>query len=141
MQPIAEFAPFHDGIASGELRLPRCAGCGRFSWYPLPGLLHDCGGTIGWTAVRPLGTVYASTTVRRPFLPGATRDDRPLATGLVELDDAPGIRIVVRFVDDLAAQAGTRVVGCFADVGDHPELRFEPDAAAAGGGTSSRDSS
>src|SRR5215218_7668538 len=81
---------------------------------------------LSWTAVPPTGTVYATTTVRRPFLPGATRDDVPVTTILVELDHAPGVRLVARVEHGAEAPVGTHVAGRFVSVGERMDLRFEP---------------
>ena len=70
--------------------------------------------------------MYAATTVRRPFLPGATRDDVPLTTALVELDGAPGIRLVTHFASGVEPRIGDRVTGRFGPVDGRPDLRFEP---------------
>ena len=117
---------FWDGVAASELRLPKCARCGNWQWYPLPGVPHACGGDLVWTALAAEGVVFSHTTVRRPFLPGATRDDVPLTTALIALTDAPGVRLVVRWVDDVAPTIGERAVGRFVDVDGRKELRFEP---------------
>jgi len=118
--------PFWTGIAAGELRLPHCAACDAWVWYPQSGVPHVCGRPLSWTAVPPTGTVYATTTVRRPFLPGATRDDVPVTTILVELDHAPGVRLVARVEHGAEASVGTHVAGRFVSVGERMDLRFEP---------------
>lgn len=98
--------PFWDGIADDELRLPRCQRCGALQWYPVPGTGHACGGEREWTSVEPAGTVFSFTTVRRPFLPGATNDDMPITTVLIEITDAPGVRLVGQLVDGAGAAIG-----------------------------------
>ena len=117
--------PFWDGVAAGELRLPRCTACGAWQWYPLPGTAHCPGAAVEWTAVSPMGTVFTFTVVRRPFLPGTTRDDVPVVTILVELDDAPGIRLVSALRDGIEPRVGMRVTAGFPDLGGRRSVLFE----------------
>lgn len=90
--------PFFEGAARGELVLPRCAACGRFQWTP-PERCRDCGGErLAWAATSGRGTLFSFAVVHRPLL----KEFAPLvpfATGIVTLADAPGVRLVTRFVD------------------------------------------
>jgi uncharacterized OB-fold protein len=99
--PDRDFAPlrgFWEGAASGELRIPRCAACGAWVWYPrerCPG----CGGAdLPWTATAGRGKLFSWAVVRRalwaPYAPFV-----PYATGLVALEEDPAVRIVTRLVD------------------------------------------
>jgi uncharacterized protein len=125
--PDNEFTrPFWDGIAAKELRLPRCSACHVWQWYPLPGTDHCPGAQVEWTPVRPLGSIFTFTVVRRPFLPSTTKSDVPLTTVLIELDDTPGIRLVGQLVDNVEATIGMRVTGQFVDDTERPNLRFKP---------------
>jgi uncharacterized OB-fold protein len=118
--------PFWDGVAAGELRLPRCSACQAWQWYPMPGVDHCAGARIEWTPVRPDGRIFTFTTVRRPFLPDASTADVPFTTVLVELDDAPGIRLVGRLVDDVEPTIGMRVTAEFANDTDGADVRVKP---------------
>jgi uncharacterized OB-fold protein len=116
--------PFWDGVAAGELRLPRCSACQAWQWYPLPGTTHCAGATIVWTPVRPQGTIFTFTVVRRPFLPGAAKTDVPIVSIIVELDDAPGLRLVGRLTDGVEARIGMRVTGEFYHHDGRADLQF-----------------
>lgn len=118
--------PFWDGIAAGELRLPRCSACQAWQWYPLPGVEHCADGSLDWTPVGPHGSVFTFTVVRRPFLPDATKADVPLTTVLVELDDAAGVRLVGRLADGIDPSVGMRVTAVFDHDGDVDDVRFTP---------------
>jgi uncharacterized OB-fold protein len=62
--------------------------------------------------------------VTRAFLPGG-KEDVPYVVGFVELDDAPGLRLVTNLVDDDATvQIGARVHATFADLGARRHLVF-----------------
>lgn len=88
---------FREGLADGELRFPRCSNCGRFRWYPAP--LCPCGDTaFEWRAVAPLGRVHTFTVVRHAFLPELA-DRLPLLVLLVDIDEAPGVRLVTNLLD------------------------------------------
>jgi uncharacterized protein len=107
--------PFWEGLASGELRLPRCQRCDeRFffprRWCPL------CWSTdLGWEQVRGGGEIYAVTTVHVPFDPSR---QVPMSVALVELDEGVLLTAVLDPPD-----------GSFA-VGDRVEIAFLGDPAA-----------
>lgn len=108
-------APFWEGLAAGELRFPCCTDCGRFEWYPAPRCPACGSATFDWPAVPPFGRVYTSTVVLHPFMPqfvGRT----PLLLLIVEMDQAPGIRLVTRLVDpsvdEIAIGTAVRLVPC-----------------------------
>jgi uncharacterized OB-fold protein len=88
---------FFAGAARDELLIPRCDECDRWVWYPeeaCPG----CGGALTWTATSGRGRLFSWAVVRRPFLP-AFADLVPFVTALVELEEAPEVRIVTYVVD------------------------------------------
>jgi len=118
--------PFWDGVAANELRLPRCTGCGAFQWYPLAGVDHCAGATLEWTPVRAVGTIFTFTVVRRPFLPGSSKADVPITSVLVELDDAPSVRLIGRLTDGFDPEIGMRVAGEFFDNDGRRDLQFTP---------------
>ena len=53
------------------------------------------------------------------------RDDVPLTTALVELDEAPGVRLVAHFERGDEPRIGDRVRGRFESTDGRPDLRFE----------------
>ncbi len=125
--PDHEFTrPFWEGVAAGELRLPRCSACSAWQWYPMPGVDHCPGAALEWTPVGPHGSVFTFTIIRRPFLPGATETDVPLTSVMVELDDAPGVRLVSRLVDGVEPSIGMRVTAEFTHAGGVADVRFRP---------------
>ena len=132
--PTELAAPFWEGIARRELRLPRCSECGQFQWYP-DSTGPDCpGAEYEWTVVGTAATVYTMTKVHRWFLPAAVpeaADSPPFVVGVVELDDAPGVRLVAQLADEAGLAIGARVAARFDSVGDGLRLRFAPVAADA----------
>ena len=84
--------------ARGELRIPRCDGCGRWAWYPSE-TCRACGGeAFTWTRVSGRGRLFSWAVVRRAFLP-AFEEMVPFVTGLVALDEDPSVRLVTYLVD------------------------------------------
>jgi len=81
------------GLETGVLRLPKCAACGHWNWYPLAAC-RICQHTVfDWTAVSSRGRIYSWTRVHRSFVPGLKP---PYVVALVEPDDAPGVRLTCR---------------------------------------------
>jgi uncharacterized protein len=102
--PVAR--PFWEATAAGELRIPRCAACGRFVWYPAA-TCAACGGTEHpWTHVSGRGRLFTWVRVHRAFLPGyAPR--LPFTTALVELEEDARVRLATFLTD--APASGLRV--------------------------------
>jgi uncharacterized OB-fold protein len=85
------------GLEEGVLRIPRCADCAAWNWYP-SALCPKCrSARLVWTPVSPQGRVYSWTRVHRSFT-GAPGDQGPFVIGLIVPEDAPGVRIVCRQV-------------------------------------------
>lgn len=107
-------AGFWQGVQEGELRFPKCDGCGRFAWYPVP-RCSQCGShAFTWTAVDPHGTVHSFTVIRRAFLPEfALR--LPLGVVQLRFAEAPGVTLLSTLatskeVDGLEVGRPARVV-------------------------------
>jgi uncharacterized OB-fold protein len=105
--------PFWDGLEAGELRLPRCGGCGRWTW-PAHWRCGECGSwEFRWTEVEPAGTVFSWTRTWYAF--DRTREragDVPYVVALVEVDGTDGARILgVLAGDEAPLQVGARVTG------------------------------
>jgi uncharacterized OB-fold protein len=91
-------APFFQGAAAGELRIPRCDTCRRFTWYPAESC-RACGEeSFTWTATAGRGTLFTWALVRRAFLP-AFESMVPFVTALVALEEDPAVRVVTYIVD------------------------------------------
>ena len=105
--------PFWEALEAGEFRLPRCAGCGRWTW-PAHWRCGHCGSwEFRWSAVEPAGTVYSWTRTWYAFDRTAERaGDIPYVVVLVEVDGTDGARVLGLFVDDeVALKIGARVRG------------------------------
>ncbi|SLN71678.1 Zn-ribbon domain-containing OB-fold protein [Oceanibacterium hippocampi] len=123
-----EFEHFYDYARQGELRFPKCESCGRFHWYPMKRCPHCRSEKIGWGQVRRNGTLFSWTVVRHAFDP-AFADRLPYMVGLVEFDDAPGVRFVTNLTgaDAEAVHIGMELEPVFAASNDpHPLVTFRP---------------
>lgn len=89
--------PFWDACLKRELRLQRCAGCGRFRQPPSPGCPHCGSERCDWPLLSGRGTVFSYTVVHHAALPSLA-DDVPYAVIVVEPDDAPGARVISNLV-------------------------------------------
>jgi hypothetical protein len=72
---------------------------------------------------RPDRRIFTFTTVRRPFLPDASKADGAFTTVLVELDGPPGVPLVGRLVGGVDLTIGMRVIAKFTN---------DPDGADGG---------
>src|SRR5579864_4597 len=82
---------FFEAAARGELVVNVCAECGAVLHLPRP-YCHHCGSfTVDWRAVSGRGRLVSWTTVYQGFHPAF---EIPYTVVLVELDDAPGARLV-----------------------------------------------
>jgi len=84
--------PYWEGLSQGLLKLPRCAGCGRWQW-PAVWRCGDCGAwDQTWAPVAMAGAVYSWTRTWHPFH-GTEGIGTPFVSVVVELPDAGGLRL------------------------------------------------
>lgn len=94
-EPVREF---WEAAARGELRIPKCDGCGRFTWYPRE-RCRGCDSTaFTWTLMSGRGELFSWAVVTHPFLKQFA-DAVPFVPGLVALEEDPAVRVVTRIVD------------------------------------------
>lgn len=105
-------APYWEGLRAGELRFPRCQNCGRFQWYPQPVCPACRGMDFVWEEAGFTGTIFSFVVLHRPFIP--TFGSRlPLTVALIDIDGAPGVRLVTNVVGEQAHQVE---IGCAAKI-------------------------
>jgi uncharacterized OB-fold protein len=120
------FQPFWDAVAKDRLALPRCLDCGRWIWYPAPACPACGSDRIEWTNLSGTGTLFTFTVVHRSFLEGVKLSG-PYVTGLVEFDEAPGVRLVADIDADRAAvRIGMRLQVRFETAAGLRRPVFEP---------------
>lgn len=85
---------FWDGVAAGELRIQRCAGCATLRHPPRP-MCGSCQSTdVDVVVSSGRGTIYSYAVHHHPPLPGI---ELPLVVILVELEE--GVRLVSSLAD------------------------------------------
>ncbi|TYB42380.1 hypothetical protein FXF69_31690 [Actinomadura chibensis] len=80
--------PFWDGCAAGELRLQKCADCGRRRFPDSP-VCPDClSGSASWEAVSGAGTIWSWCTMHQKYF-AAFADEVPYQLVYVRLAEGP----------------------------------------------------
>jgi uncharacterized OB-fold protein len=91
-------APFFEAARRHELVIQRCADCRGWIFYPQV-FCHLCHSrNLDWERVSGRGTVFSFTVVRHALHAGFA-SQLPLGVVLIDLDDAPGVRLVSNLVD------------------------------------------
>ena len=81
--------PYWEGCRLGELRLQRCADCGRHQFYPRIMCSHCNGRELRWVVSGGRGKVASFTVVRRAISKAYTA---PYVVALIDL--AEGVRMM-----------------------------------------------
>jgi uncharacterized OB-fold protein len=102
-----EAAPFWTAAAGGELRLPFCAGCETWLWFPRA-TCPACGGEAQWRAVGGLATLTSFTVERRATDP-RWRERVPYVIGHVTLDEGVVLLSDIVGADPAGLEIGTRL--------------------------------
>lgn len=108
-RPHPDSLPFWEGLRRGELLIQYSPLADRWQFPPLERCRHSAGPLV-WRAVAGEGSVYSFIVQRQALAPGY-RDLLPYAIALVELDDAPGVRLPTQLVgcDPERVEVGDRV--------------------------------
>lgn len=91
--------PYWDAAAAERLAIQRCSSCGRFQHPPESACVRCTSTAVTFEEVSGRGTLYSFAVARQAFDP-AFLDRLPYLLGLVELDDAPGVRLLTNVVTD-----------------------------------------
>ena len=98
VSPDANTGPFWDACRRRELRLQRCADCGRFRQPPSPGCAHCGSPRSEWPQLSGEGTVFSYTIVHHAAVPSLATDI-PYNVVVVALDGAPDARLISNLLD------------------------------------------
>ena len=114
--------------AGGRIVVGSCTQCASLLHLPRP-YCHVCGSAdVGWTETSGTGTLYSWTLVEHqvhPLFPV------PYAVLLVELDDAPGVRLVARLPGRPDLEFGMPMVARFEQLDDTTVLPYWEPAEAS----------
>jgi uncharacterized OB-fold protein len=86
--PTKETAEFWAGCKQHELRLQRCASCGRYQFPPQSFCRHCSGDKLSWVVSSGRGKVLSYTVVHWSPNP-AYAADAPYSLALIQLDEGP----------------------------------------------------
>ena len=107
-------SPYWQGLVENRLRIQRCAHCRSWQWGPeyICSACHSF--DIEWIEVEPKGRIYSWTRIWQAAQP-ALAASTPYLVVLVELDAAPGVRLIGNLLGPgvQAATIGATVQGVF----------------------------
>ena len=122
--PVSQ--PFWEGLRERELRIQRCADCGRHVFYPRSVCPHCLSEELAWVNASGRGTLYSYTIVRRAMNP-AFQADVPYVFAIVELEEGPRVTTNIVNCDLGSLRVDMPVKAVYDNV--TPEvalLKFEP---------------
>jgi len=85
--PTPETQPYWDGVAAGELRLPRCTDCGNAFFPPSPVCPACTSRAVEWFTASGDATLYSYVIHQRPSK--LWKADGPMSVALVALAEGP----------------------------------------------------
>lgn len=113
--PTVDNEAFWSGCDRGELTLPKCSACGRFSYFPRL-LCPHCGSTsVSYAPATGSGTVFSFAHVGFSPFGGFWQQEVPYTVIRADLD------IGVRFLSRLVGSGRENV-----RIGDRVAMRFAP---------------
>ena len=129
-KPVADrdTQPYWDGVAARRLLVPRCSSCGDWIWQPRPLCPRCHAPDPTWKQVSGEARVVSWTALHPPVLP-VWADSVPFVILLVELDDAPGVRMLGQLVDDDGRLLKTNGDAEGLAIGRRVSLRWREDEA------------
>lgn len=110
---------FFAAAGRGELAVCVCANCGRILHMPMHWCRFCASDETRWQQVAPTGKVYSHTVVAHQVHPGFPV---PYTVLLIELDDAPEVRLIGRLDGAPDVAIGDPVCATFQPVGDDAGL-------------------
>jgi len=127
LSPDAWTEPFWLAAAEHRLTVPRCRACGTYRMPPGPFCPACRSQDVELVDVSGLGTVYSYTVARHALIPELA-GFVPYVVAVIELDGAPGVRVVANVVDTpvAAVRIGLRVEVVWEDVEGISVYRFRP---------------
>lgn len=133
-EPVPDQASrfYWEGAKRGELLVQQCDECHSFQFPPTV-VCESCHArSLTPAKVSGSGTVYSKTVLHQAFLP-VFAEDVPFTVALVDLDDAPGVRILTNLIGEGVAElgAGAPVEVFFEERGDSALPQFRPAGANA----------
>lgn len=126
--PDRDTQPFWDAVVEHRLMVQRCAACEAWIWQPRPICPRCHSADPIWTQVSGDARVISWTVLHPPVLT-VWADKLPFVILLVELDEAPGVRMIGQLVDDAGALLTTDGDAEGIGMGARVSLRWRVDEA------------
>jgi len=105
--PDVDSAGYWEATAAGQIAICRCTECRTWVHPPLE-RCRQCGGALAYEPISGNGTVNSFIVMHRASVPG--QGEAPHAIALIDIDDAPGVRLTGRITGDPAmVRVGDRV--------------------------------
>jgi uncharacterized OB-fold protein len=98
LHPDVWTAPFWEAALEHRLVAQRCTGCGEFRMPPGPFCWNCQTQDAEWIDLPGTGTIYSFSITRQALIPQLA-DYVPYVVAVVDLDEAPGARLVSTVVD------------------------------------------
>lgn len=95
--------PFWDAAREHRLVAACCADCSTYRMPPTPFCPQCRSQSIDWRELSGQGVLYSYTIVARAIMPEMA-DNIPYVPALVDLPDAPGVRLITNVVDTPISQ-------------------------------------
>ena len=129
-KPVADrdTQPFWDAVAEHRLMIQRCDSCLAWVWQPRPLCPRCHGDALTWIEVSGAARVVSWTALHAPVLT-VWAEKLPFVILLVELDDAPGVRMIGQLVDDAGELLSTNGEAEGVGFGSALSLRWRVDEA------------
>jgi hypothetical protein len=131
LAPDAWTEPFWRAAREHRLVAPRCRACGAFRMPPGPYCWRCRTQPVDWVELSGRGTVYTCSVTRQALVP-FLREAVPYVVAVVELEGAPGVRLVgnVLDVDPAEVRIGMPVRVAWDDIDEATTIpRFVPEDA------------
>lgn len=113
-QPDVDSRGYWDATTDGTIAICRCGDCRAWIHPPIERCRH-CGGPLAFEPISGNGVVNSFIIMHRASVPG--QGDAPHAIALIDLDDAPGVRLTGRITGDPhTVRAGDKVTAHLIDV-------------------------
>jgi len=129
-KPVADrdTQPFWDGVEAHRLLVPRCSACEAWIWQPRPLCPRCHAADPSWVELNGDAVVVSWTALHPPVL-AVWADQVPFVVLLVELDGAPGVRMLGQLVDDSGTLLKTNGDAERLEFGDRLSMRWRVDEA------------
>ena len=98
LHPDAWTEPFWVAAADHRLTCPRCTACATMRMPPSPFCPRCRSQSIEWVELSGRGTVWSFTIARHALIPELA-DCLPYVVAVVDLEGAPGVRLVANVID------------------------------------------